>query len=129
EYLHGSDLLTRAALPAGLIGAVLDELGTSLGAGGSVADIGCGYGSPTIAVANHFPAARVLGIDYHDVSVAHARAAAQAAGIGDRVRFEVAAATDLPGSDYALITFFDSLHDLGDPIGALTTAREALTRD
>jgi SAM-dependent methyltransferase len=129
EYLHGSDLLTRAALPAGLIGAVLDELGTSLGAGGSVADIGCGYGSPTIAVAAHFPAARVLGIDYHDVSVTHARKAAAEAGLSERVRFEVAAATDLPGAGYALITFFDSLHDLGDPVGALATARDALTPD
>ena len=129
EYLHGSDLLTRTALPAELIGAILDQLGTGLDAGGSAADIGCGYGSPTIAVARHFPAARVLGIDYHDVSVAHARAAADEAGLSDRLRFEVAAATDLPGSDYALITFFDSLHDLGDPIGALATARDALSPD
>ena len=52
---------------------------------------------PTLAVAAHFPAAKVLGIDYHDVSVAHARDAADRAGLGDRVRFEVAAATDLPG--------------------------------
>ena len=129
EYLHGSDLLTRTALPAELIGAILDQLGTRPGAGGSVVDVGCGYGSPTMAVAKHFPAARVLGIDYHDASVAHARAAAQDAGLSNRVRFEVAAATDLPGSGYALITFFDSLHDLGDPIGALATAHEALSSD
>jgi SAM-dependent methyltransferase len=129
DYLHGSDLLTRTALPAELIDAVLDQVGVNLSAGGAVADIGCGYGSPTIAVAAHFPAARVLGIDYHDVSVVHARAAANDAGLRDRVRFEVAAATDLPGSNYALITFFDSLHDLGDPIGALVTAREALATD
>jgi SAM-dependent methyltransferase len=125
EYLHGSDLLTRTALPADLIGAVLDQVGAGL-VGGTVADVGCGYAAPTLAVAQHFPAAKVLGIDYHDVSVAHARAAAAAAGLDDRVRFELAAATDLPGSGYALITFFDSLHDLGDPIGALAHARAAL---
>jgi trans-aconitate methyltransferase len=74
EYLHGSDL-TRTALPAELIDVVLDQLSTGLGTGGAVADIGCGYGSPTMAVAAHFPAARVLGIDYHDVSVTHPRKA------------------------------------------------------
>jgi SAM-dependent methyltransferase len=129
EYLHGSDLLTRTALPAELIGAILDQLGTGLEDGGAVADVGCGYATPTLAVAAHFPAARVLGVDYHDVSVSHARDAANRVGLGDRVRFEVAAATDLPGSDYSLITFFDSLHDLGDPIGALTHARLALAAD
>lgn len=129
QYWHGSDLLTRTVLPPELIGAILDQVSTTLAAGGAVADVGCGYGSPTLAVAGHFPAARVLGIDYHDVSIAQARAAAARAGLGERVRFEVAAATDLPGSDYDLITFFDSLHDLGDPIGALISAREALAPD
>jgi len=80
-------------------------------------------------VAAHFPAAHVLGIDYSDVSVAHARQAANRAGLSDRVQFEVAAATDLPGGGYALITFFDSLHDFGDPISALINAREALAPD
>jgi SAM-dependent methyltransferase len=129
EYLHGSDLFTRTALPAELIGAVLDQLGTGLADGGTVADVGCGYAAPTLAIAAHFPAARVLGIDYHDVSVAHARKVAAQAGLSDRLRFEVAAATDLPGTGYGLITFFDSLHDLGDPVGALAHARSALAAD
>ena len=129
EYLEGSDLLTRAALPAELIGAIVDNIDTRLASGGSIADIGCGYGSPTLAVGAHFPAAHVLGIDYSDVSVAHARQAANRAGLSDRVQFEVAAATDLPGSGYALITFFDSLHDFGDPASALMNAREALAPD
>jgi SAM-dependent methyltransferase len=42
------------------------------------------------------------------------------------VRFEVGAATDLPGGGYDLVTFVDSVHDLGDPVGALVQAREAL---
>jgi hypothetical protein len=45
------------------------------------------------------------------------------------VRFEVAAASGLPGEGYDLITFFDSLHDIGDPLGALTRARQALGPD
>jgi SAM-dependent methyltransferase len=129
EYLNGSDLLTRAALPPDLIGAMLDQVATNLATGGSIADACCGYGSPTLALAAHFPSARVLGIDYSDVSVAHARSSAAGAGVGERVRFEVAAATDLPGSGYDLITFFDALHDLGDPVGALVVAREALAPD
>ena len=110
EYLDGSDLLTRAALPPELIGAILDQVDTNLASGGSIADVCCGYASPTLAVASHFPAARVLGIDYSDVSVAHARSSAESVGLSQRVRFEVAAATDLPGSGYGLITFFDALH-------------------
>ena len=67
----------------------------------------------------------VLGIDYHDASIAHARAETATTGVGN-VRFEVAAATELPGTDFDLITFFDSLHDIGDPAGALRRARAAL---
>lgn len=129
QFWHGSDALTRVALPDALIGAVLDQLGPAAAAlrtGATAVDVGCGYGTPTIAVARHFPASRVLGVDYHDASVAHARGAAERAGVADRVRFEVGAAADLPGSGYALVTFFDSLHDLGDPVAALERAREVL---
>jgi SAM-dependent methyltransferase len=129
DYWHGSDLLTRTALPPALIGSILDQIGPDVAEIGSVVDVGCGYGAPTMAVAEHLAGARVLGVDYHDVSVAHARRAAEQAGLSNRLRFEVAAATDLPGSGYGLITFFDSLHDLGDPVSALTVAREALTAD
>jgi SAM-dependent methyltransferase len=131
-FWRGSDALTQVALPAELIGAVLDQLGSvtaALAAGGAVLDVGSGYGTPTLAVARHFPASRVLGVDYHDASVAYARQAAEAAGVADRVRFEVASATDLPGGGYELITFFDSLHDLGDPVGALRQAHAALAPD
>jgi SAM-dependent methyltransferase len=132
RFWHGSDALTKVALPDELIWAVLDQLGSvsaRLAAGGSVIDVGSGYGTPTIAIARHFPAARVLGIDYNDGSVAHARQAADAAGVASRVRFEVGSATDLPGSGYTLVTFFDSLHDFGDPVGALTQARDVLAED
>jgi SAM-dependent methyltransferase len=128
-FWRGSDALTQVALPPELIGAVLDQLGpvtAALTEGGSVLDVGSGYGTPTLAVARHFPASRVLGVDYHAASVAYARQAAEAAGVADRVRFEVGSATDLPGGGYDLVTFFDSLHDLGDPVGALLQARAGL---
>jgi SAM-dependent methyltransferase len=134
-HWHGTDAFTRVALPAELIAAAIGEvpgLAAALTTGGTVADVGCGYGTPTMAIAGLFPAARVLGIDYHDASIAHSRAEAGQRGAGPgvgNVRFEVAPASGLPGHDYDLITFFDSLHDIGDPLGALTRARRALRPD
>ena len=127
-HWHGTDAFTRVALPAELIAAAIGEMdgvAAVLAAGGSAADVGCGYGAPTMAIAGLFPAARVLGIDYHDASIAHSRAEAAGRGVSN-VRFEVAAATGLPGEGYDLITFFDSLHDIGDPRGALARARAAV---
>jgi SAM-dependent methyltransferase len=129
EHWHGVDQLTRATIaPEFLAAAIhaLDGVGAALDAGGTVVDVGCGYGAPTIMIAEAFPAARVLGCDYHDASVAAARKAAAAAGVLDRVRFEVAAAKEVPGTGYALAVFVDSLHDLGDPVGALAHARRLL---
>jgi SAM-dependent methyltransferase len=128
EHWHGTDAFTKIALPDELIAATISAIPTvaqALATGGTAVDVGCGYGTPTRTIANLYPAAQVLGIDYHDASVAHARA--QAAP--DNVRFEVAAAADLPGSDYDLITFFDSLHDIGDPLGALVRARSAVASE
>lgn len=132
EHWHAVDLLTRATVaPEFLAGAIraLEGVPDALADGGTVLDVGCGYGAPTIMIAESFPAARVLGCDYHDASIAAARKAAAEAGVADRVRFEVAAAKDVPGSGYALVVFVDSLHDLGDPVGALTRAREVLAPD
>jgi SAM-dependent methyltransferase len=131
DYWHGADALTRTALPPELIAGALAQvpgLDQRLEAGGTVVDVGCGYGAPTIAIAAQHPASRVLGIDYHDASVMHARTAAAEAGVGN-VRFEVGTATGLAASDVDLVTFFDSLHDLGDPRAALVRAREALGPD
>jgi SAM-dependent methyltransferase len=127
-HWHGTDAFTRVALPGDLIAAAIGAMGdvaAILTAGGSVADVGCGYGTPTMAIAGQYPAARVLGIDYHDASIAHSRAEATRRGVAN-VRFEVADASGLPGQGYDLITFFDSLHDIGDPAGALTRARAAV---
>ncbi|HEY7223680.1 MAG TPA: class I SAM-dependent methyltransferase [Micromonosporaceae bacterium] len=127
-HWHGNDSFTRVALPTELIAAAIDQargVPEALRAGGSVADVGCGYGTPTLGIAGLYPTARVLGVDYHDASIMAARDVAAREGMPN-VRFEVAAAADLPGDGYHLITFFDSLHDLGDPRGALIRARAAL---
>lgn len=129
EHWHAVDRFTQAAMdPALLAGAIgaLDGVPEALAAGGSLLDVGCGYGTPTIWMADAFPAARVTGCDFHDASIAAARKAAAEAGVADRVSFEVATAKEAPGEDYDLVVFVDSLHDLGDPGGALVRARQLL---
>jgi SAM-dependent methyltransferase len=129
EHWRGADGLTRAALATPLFAAAigaLDGVADALRAGGTAADVGCGFGAPTIMIAEAFPSAKVVGFDFHDASVAAARKAAAQSGVAERVRFEVATATEFPGDGYGLVTFVDSLHDLGDPVGALARARAAL---
>lgn len=99
-----------------------------LQAGGRVADIGCGHGTSTVLMAEAFPAATVVGFDAHEPSVRTARKHASDTGVADRTTFEVATSTTFPGR-YDLVCFFDCLHDMGDPVGALTHVREALTDD
>jgi SAM-dependent methyltransferase len=127
-HSRGMDLISRAVVVPALASwlAALDGVVSMLEAGAAVADVGCGYGAPTIAMAQAFPRARFLGIDADDASVACARKAAAEAGMAGRVSFEVADAASLPGGGYALVTFVDCLHDLGDPAGALRRARPAL---
>jgi 2-polyprenyl-3-methyl-5-hydroxy-6-metoxy-1,4-benzoquinol methylase len=96
-----------------------------LTAGARVADVGCGHGASTIIMAQRYPASSFVGVDYHQPSVELARARADAAGVADRVEFRVAGAADLDG-DYDFIAFFDCLHDMPDPVGALRAARAAV---
>ena len=104
----------------------LDGVVAKLEAGGRVADIGCGYGSSTIVLAEAFPAATVIGYDYHAESIMTARRHAKEAGLEDRPLFEVEEAADLPEGDFDLVCFFDALHDMGDPVGAAASARRAM---
>ena len=100
-----------------------------LQAGGRVADVGCGHGGSTITMAQAYPNSTFTGFDFHAASVEEARKAAEDAGVGGRVSFEVASAADYPGSGYDLIAFFDCLHDMGDPAGAVQHARRAIADD
>ena len=107
----------------------LEGMQARLEKGGRVADVGCGHGSSTILMAKAFPASRFVGFDYHDRSIEWARAAAKREGLGDRVSFEVASAKDYPGAGYDLVAFFDSLHDMGDPVGIGSHVRRSLGPD
>jgi SAM-dependent methyltransferase len=97
--------------------------------GATVADIGCGHGSSTILMAEAFPRSRFIGSDYHQPSIETARLRAAEAGVTDRASFEVAAADRFGGSEFDLVTTFDALHDMGDPVGAARHVREALAAD
>jgi len=107
----------------------LDGVVSKLENGANVADIGCGYGASTIIMAQAYPNSTFLGSDYHSGSIAQARERAEAAGVSDRVRFEVTASTAFTGSGYDLVTTFDALHDMGDPVGAADHVRHALAAD
>ncbi|MGH9136195.1 MAG: class I SAM-dependent methyltransferase [Acidimicrobiales bacterium] len=106
--------------------AAVPDLLDTLAAGATVADVGCGYGTSTIALARRFPQSRFVGFDFHDHSIARARDAARRAGVADRVSFEVADARSFPGDGYDLVLFCDSLHDMGDPVAAARHAHDVL---
>jgi SAM-dependent methyltransferase len=94
--------------------------------GAAVLDLGCGMGHSSVAMARAYPAITVRGVDLDEDSITEARRVAAAAGVADRVTFTTgdAAAT---GGTYDLITIFEALHDMGDPVGVLRNARGLLT--
>ena len=105
----------------------LEGVGEKLAAGATVADVGCGYGASTIILAQAYPRSRFFGFDNHAPSIERARKAAAAAGVANRVTFEVASATEYPGSGYDLVAYFDCLHYMGDPVGAARYAYQTLS--
>ena len=103
----------------------LDGVVDTLNAGARVADVGCGHGASTLEMAKAFPQSTFVGYDGHAASIDAARQRAADAGVADSVTFEVAAAKDITGQ-YDLVCFFDCLHDMGDPVGALRAVRSTL---
>ncbi|MET0927868.1 MAG: class I SAM-dependent methyltransferase [Aeromicrobium sp.] len=101
----------------------------ALAGGGRVADVGCGHGSSTILMAQAFPQARFVGSDYHEASILTARERAAQAGVGDRIEFVTESAQVLDGQGYDLVTTFDCLHDMGDPVGAARHIRGLVGED
>jgi SAM-dependent methyltransferase len=129
---HGTEKFFRPNYVSNLLTAwipALDGIDQRLRVGAKVADIGCGHGASTILMAEAYPNSTFFGFDYHAPSIERAREAAARAGVTDRVTFEVASAKEYPGRDYALVTFFDSLHDMGDPAGGAAHVRRSLAPD
>jgi len=107
----------------------LDGVVPKLQRGATVADVGCGHGHSTIIMAKAFPNSRFRGYDVHAASIEEARKNAAAAGVADRVSFEISGAADYPDRGYDLVCFFDALHDMGHPDRALRHAAESLAAD
>jgi SAM-dependent methyltransferase len=107
----------------------LDGVVAKLEKGARVADIGCGHGASAIIMAQAFPRSTFVGSDYHAGSIAEATKRAEAAGVSDRVSFEVAPADGFSGTGYDLVTTFDALHDMGDPVGASRHVRQSIADD
>jgi SAM-dependent methyltransferase len=117
----GTERFFRPNYRANLISSWIPALGDTeakLKAGAQVADVGCGLGTSTILMAQEYPKSMFVGFDYHPQSIEMAQQAAVRAGVSQRVKFEIAKAKDYPGKRYQLVTFFDCLHDMGDPDGA-----------
>lgn len=132
ELFPATDRLFRPGYIANIVGSwipALDGVAVKLEAGAKVADIGCGLGPSTIVLAHAYPRSTFYGFDNHAPSIDAARKAAEAAGVADRATFSVASAQDFPGAGFDLIAFFDCLHDMGDPIGAMRHAAATLAPD
>ena len=108
----------------------LDKVEGKLKQGAKVADIGCGYGISTILMAKAYPNSQFYGFDNHVPSIEKAKDEARKEGVLENTGFiSVSAGDKSIGNDYDLITFFDCLHDMGDPIGAMRFAKQSLKSD
>lgn len=104
----------------------LKDVTAKLTDGARVADVGCGHGASTIIMADTYRNSDFVGIDFHEASINHAKKAANGQG---NLRFEVARAQDYAGANFDLVTVFDALHDMGDPVGAAAHILKTLNPD
>ena len=131
EFRRGQGAINRPAFTSALVQEWLPALGPAverLATGGRLADLGCGQGWSTIAVARAFPSADVWGIDSDPASIDEARAAGEEHAVS--VRFECADAGTLAAAGpFDVVTLLEALHDLARPVEILASARAALAAD
>jgi 2-polyprenyl-3-methyl-5-hydroxy-6-metoxy-1,4-benzoquinol methylase len=132
SLFEGTERFFRPGYAANLVAEwipSLEGVDAKLKNGARVADVGCGLGASTILMAKSYPQSEFVGFDYHEGSIETAKQRAKDAGVGPRIRFEVSSAKSYPGKDYDFVTFFDCLHDMGDPAGASAHVRSTLKSD
>jgi 2-polyprenyl-3-methyl-5-hydroxy-6-metoxy-1,4-benzoquinol methylase len=136
EHVHdvheGCERFFRPGYNAHLVAEwlpALDGVVEKLERGALVADVGCGHGASTILMAKAFPNSKFVGSDYHEGSIETARTKAREADVADRASFQAAPAAAYSGAGYDLVTMFDCLHDMGDPVGAASHVRSTLKSD
>jgi SAM-dependent methyltransferase len=127
---HGTAAFYRNGYRASLVSQwlpALDGVVAALERGIAVADVGVGHGHTTVLMAEAFPNSRFYGFDTHPASISESRRNAREAGVEERAVFEQVSAKQYGVRGFGLICFFDALHDMGDPVGALRHAEAALT--
>lgn len=108
----------------------LPELHRALAGGARVLDVGCGEGWSAVALARAYPSARVVGVDVDPASVLAARRNVAAHGLDDRVRVvEADGAALATAGPFDVVTAFECVHDMGDPVAVLAAARAVLADD
>jgi 2-polyprenyl-3-methyl-5-hydroxy-6-metoxy-1,4-benzoquinol methylase len=106
----------------------IPEIDSLLRAGGRVADIGCGLGWSSIAVAQQYPNATVDGFDPDIASIEAATRIADQAGLADRICFHPTDAAHVePGDGYDLVMALECIHDLSRPVEVLAAMRELVS--
>ncbi len=132
DLFVGTEKFFRPGYTAHLVGEWIPSLAgveDKLKAGAKVADVGCGHGASTIIMAKAYPNSQFYGFDNHPASIETASKKAEDEGLSARVHFDVASASDFTDRDYDLVCFFDCLHDMGDPHGAIKHTYETLADD
>jgi len=130
DFHAGQGMLNRAVFSHHLsrwIERTLPAVHARLRAGCRIADIACGVGWSSVALARAYPNTIVDGFDLHEPSMVEARRNAAACGVQDRVTFEAGSgAASAAGGSYALVCIFDALHDMPRPVEMLRECRRLL---
>jgi 2-polyprenyl-3-methyl-5-hydroxy-6-metoxy-1,4-benzoquinol methylase len=133
DVVEGQEAINRPQfvhLVGDWIDALPDIAARLRGGSGRVADVACGTGWSSIAIARHFPGVEVDGIDVDEGSIARAKVHAAEAGVDGRVSFLFADAADAQGEGrYDLVTIFEAVHDMARPAEVLATTRRLLKPD
>lgn len=132
DFAEGQAAMNRVQF-VNLLGSdwlpAIPDVDERLRPGARVADVACGFGWSSIALARAYPELTVDGFDLDEASVEAARANAASEGVGDRVRFQVADAAELGGAEYDLVLVIEAVHDMSRPVEALASMREMTARD
>jgi len=132
RFFEGMERFTAGWFNHALLGAwlpAMPDVRSKLERGAALADVGCGRGLALLRLAEAFPAGQFVGYDAFGPNVEAARARADRAGVGDRLRFEVREVREPLARTFDIITTFDVVHDAADPVGLLRSIRESLAPD
>ena len=128
--IHPHELVADLAhLTSRWIAALAPDVLAKLERDALVADVACGAGASTLVLAKAYPRSRFRGFDARADAIEVARRHAVAAGVADRLTFEIAGATDYPGSGYDLVTCFGCLTQVENPVAAARHTRKSIAAD